>query len=126
MNYQAIYRRHCLYALGAALLCPTLAGTVGSGKLPQALAGIDASLAPTISLPDPLYAEAVKAVVRNQKASSSVVQRHLKIGYNRAIRLLDAMEHSGVVSALNAAGKRQVLVSQSDIFLAGSTISRST
>jgi DNA segregation ATPase FtsK/SpoIIIE-like protein len=57
---------------------------------------------------------------------TSVVQRHLKIGYNRAIRLLDAMEHSGVVSALNAAGKRQVLVSQSDIFLAGSTIGQPT
>jgi DNA segregation ATPase FtsK/SpoIIIE-like protein len=126
MNHQSINRRHCFYALGAAIVSPPLIVTKGSGELPQSIAGIDASPPPAISLPDPLYAMAVDAVVRNQKASSSVVQRHLKIGYNRAIRLLDAMENSGVVSALNAAGKREILASQSNPLFENSTISQST
>ena len=111
MNYPSINRRYCLYALGAMIVSPTAPVEVISGVLTQPSVSSDAGLDPTISFLDPLYAKAVEVVVSTQKASSSLVQRHLKIGYNRAIRLLDAMEYSGVVSALNAAGKRQVLVS---------------
>ncbi len=99
---------------------------MGSGETPQFIADIDTSPTPAISSPDPLYAKAVDAAVRNQKASSSVVQRHLKIGYNRALRLLDAMEHAGIVSALNAAGKREVLEFPSNPLLENSTNGQST
>ncbi|WP_342617175.1 recombination-associated protein RdgC [Rhodoferax sp. GW822-FHT02A01] len=60
--------------------------------------------------PDPLYDDAVAIVRAHNKPSISMVQRYLKIGYNRAARLLDAMEAAGVVSAMRADGSREVLV----------------
>ena len=48
---------------------------------------------------DPMYDQAVQVVLKHRKASISLVQRHLRIGYNRAARLLEQMENSGVVSA---------------------------
>lgn len=57
-----------------------------------------------------LYDKAVAVVIRDKRASTSYVQRQLKIGYNRAADLIDRMEKEGVVSAPNHAGKREVLV----------------
>jgi Ftsk gamma domain len=58
---------------------------------------------------DPLFTEAVAAVRDQQRASISFVQRHMRIGYNRAARLLEEMEKAGIVSAMDAEGKRDVL-----------------
>jgi S-DNA-T family DNA segregation ATPase FtsK/SpoIIIE len=58
---------------------------------------------------DPLYDEAVKIVTSERKPSISYVQRRLKIGYNRAARLLEAMESSGIVGPLQSNGAREVL-----------------
>jgi S-DNA-T family DNA segregation ATPase FtsK/SpoIIIE len=58
---------------------------------------------------DPLYDQAVEVVITNRRASISLVQRHLRIGYNRAARLIEAMEHSGLVSAMDGRGGREVL-----------------
>ncbi len=60
---------------------------------------------------DPLYDQAVKVVTETQKASISGVQRRLKIGYNRAARLVEEMEAAGVVGPLESNGSRQILVS---------------
>ena len=58
---------------------------------------------------EPLYDEAVAFVVESRRASISAVQRKLRIGYNRAARLIEAMEEAGVVSAMNGQGGREVL-----------------
>ncbi|HZB93006.1 MAG TPA: DNA translocase FtsK 4TM domain-containing protein [Stellaceae bacterium] len=58
---------------------------------------------------DQLYDQAVALVCRERKASTSFVQRHLQIGYNRAARIIERMEAEGVVSAANHVGKREVL-----------------
>ncbi|MDP4590503.1 MAG: DNA translocase FtsK 4TM domain-containing protein [Burkholderiaceae bacterium] len=59
---------------------------------------------------DPMYDQAVGIVLKNRRASISLVQRHLRIGYNRAARLLEQMEQSGVVSAMQSNGNREILV----------------
>ncbi|HPZ57312.1 DNA translocase FtsK, partial [Ottowia sp.] len=59
---------------------------------------------------DPLYDQAVEVVLKNRKASISLVQRHLKIGYNRAARLVEDMEKAGLVSAMSGSGQRDILV----------------
>lgn len=56
-----------------------------------------------------LYDQAVFLVTREQKASTSFIQRHLKIGYNRAATIIERMESDGVVSTANHVGKREVL-----------------
>jgi S-DNA-T family DNA segregation ATPase FtsK/SpoIIIE len=60
---------------------------------------------------DPLYDQAVAIVTESRKASISYVQRRLKIGYNRAARMIEEMETSGVVSPVQANGGREVLAS---------------
>jgi S-DNA-T family DNA segregation ATPase FtsK/SpoIIIE len=59
---------------------------------------------------DPLYDQAVEVVLKQRRASISLVQRHLRIGYNRAARLLEDMERAGMVSAMQANGNREILV----------------
>ena len=59
---------------------------------------------------DPLYDEAVAFVTETRRASISAVQRKLKIGYNRAARMIEAMEAAGVVSEMGSNGSREVLV----------------
>lgn len=56
-----------------------------------------------------LYAQAVAVVLRDGRASTSYIQRRLKIGYNRAASLIEQMEEEGVISAPNHAGKREIL-----------------
>jgi S-DNA-T family DNA segregation ATPase FtsK/SpoIIIE len=59
---------------------------------------------------DPLYDEAVSIVLKSRRASISSVQRQLRIGYNRAARLIEEMERAGLVSAMQSNGNREVLV----------------
>jgi S-DNA-T family DNA segregation ATPase FtsK/SpoIIIE len=59
---------------------------------------------------DALYDQAVAIVLKNRRASISLVQRHLRIGYNRAARLLEQMEQSGLVSTMQSNGNREILV----------------
>jgi S-DNA-T family DNA segregation ATPase FtsK/SpoIIIE len=65
-------------------------------------AGLDAEA-------DPLYDQAVEIVLKNRRASISLVQRHLRIGYNRAARLVEQMEAAGIVSAMQSNGNREVI-----------------
>ncbi len=76
-------------------------GTVGGGDLSGSEEG---------SEKDPMYDQAVEIVLKNRKASISLVQRHLKIGYNRAARMLEEMENAGVVSSMGTNGQREILV----------------
>jgi S-DNA-T family DNA segregation ATPase FtsK/SpoIIIE len=57
-----------------------------------------------------LYQQAVQIVLRDQKASTSYIQRRLQIGYNRAASIMERMEHEGVVGQPNHAGKREILM----------------
>ena len=59
---------------------------------------------------DELYNQAVAIVCREKKASTSFIQRHLQIGYNRAARIIERMESEGIVSPANHVGRREVLV----------------
>jgi S-DNA-T family DNA segregation ATPase FtsK/SpoIIIE len=79
-----------------------LIGISGEDDEPGSVAAGDAEQ-------DPLYDEAVKIVVRERKPSISYVQRRLKIGYNRAARLVEAMEVAGLVGPLQPNGARDVL-----------------
>ena len=58
---------------------------------------------------DPLYDEAVRFVVESRKASISSLQRKLRVGYNRAARLIETMEEQGLVSPMTNSGAREVL-----------------
>jgi S-DNA-T family DNA segregation ATPase FtsK/SpoIIIE len=59
---------------------------------------------------DVLYDDAVALIAREGKASTSFIQRHLQIGYNRAARIIEQMEKDGVVSLANRVGRREVLI----------------
>ncbi len=63
---------------------------------------------------DPFYDQAVEIVTKHRRASISLVQRHLRIGYNRAARLLEQMEQAGLISAMAANGNREILVPNRD------------
>jgi S-DNA-T family DNA segregation ATPase FtsK/SpoIIIE len=58
---------------------------------------------------DPLYDQAVQVVVQNKRASISLVQRHLRIGYNRAARLIEDMEKAGLVTPMASNGNREII-----------------
>jgi DNA segregation ATPase FtsK/SpoIIIE, S-DNA-T family len=61
---------------------------------------------------DPLFDQAVDLVAREQKASTSFLQRHLQIGYNRAARIIDVMEAENMISSASQTGKREVLLNK--------------
>jgi S-DNA-T family DNA segregation ATPase FtsK/SpoIIIE len=61
---------------------------------------------------DEMYDQAVSIVARDRKASTSYIQRCLKIGYNRAASIIERMEREGIVGAANHVGKREVLVKE--------------
>jgi S-DNA-T family DNA segregation ATPase FtsK/SpoIIIE len=63
---------------------------------------------------DAMYDQAVAIVLQHRKASISLVQRHLRIGYNRAARLLEQMEKSGLVGAMNTNGSRDLIIPKRD------------
>ncbi len=58
---------------------------------------------------DALYDQAVALILRERKVSTSFIQRHLQIGYNRAARIVDRMETEGLISPANHVGKREIL-----------------
>ena len=58
---------------------------------------------------DELYSKAVEIVIKQQRVSTSYVQRYLQIGYNRAARIIEKMEEDGIISEANNSGKRHVL-----------------
>ena len=82
--------------------------------LNDVLGGVDLDVPGTVDIggdsDEPLYEEAVAFVQDSGRASISAVQRKLRIGYNRAARLIEQMEEAGVVSAMNSNGTREVLV----------------
>jgi S-DNA-T family DNA segregation ATPase FtsK/SpoIIIE len=75
----------------------------GEGEAGLALEGADGEA-------DPMYDQAVAVVLKTRRPSISLVQRHLRIGYNRAARLIEQMERAGLVSAMQTNGNREVLV----------------
>ena len=58
---------------------------------------------------DELYNKAIDIVIKQQKVSTSFIQRYLQIGYNRAARIVEKMEEDGIISEASHAGKRHVL-----------------
>lgn len=64
-----------------------------------------------------MYEQAIELVIREQRASTSFVQRHLSIGYNRAANIIDQMEREGIISAANHVGKRDVLATRASLGL---------
>jgi len=73
------------------------------------LPGIDPEPRGDLEDSDPLFDEAVKIVVESRRASISGVQRRLKIGYNRAARMIEEMERIGIVGPAETNGNREVL-----------------
>jgi S-DNA-T family DNA segregation ATPase FtsK/SpoIIIE len=77
------------------------------------LVGIDKAPPGADAEQDPLYDQAVQVVMDTRKASISGVQRRLKIGYNRAARMVESMEAAGLVGPLQSNGSREILVTTS-------------
>jgi S-DNA-T family DNA segregation ATPase FtsK/SpoIIIE len=77
-------------------------GTAADGEEGAAIDGADAEA-------DPMYDQAVAVVLKTRRPSISLVQRHLRIGYNRAARLIEQMERAGMVSPMQTNGNREVL-----------------
>ena len=61
---------------------------------------------------DPLYDKALILIKRERKVSTSFLQRHFAIGYNRAARIVDAFGRQGIVSSANSMGRREVLIDE--------------
>lgn len=92
-----------VYALGGEKQIQESAAAAAPGQL--ALDGDDGDADDGV---DPLYMDAVMVVRKHRRASASLVQRHLRIGYNRAARLLECMETAGLVSAMTPSGGREL------------------
>jgi S-DNA-T family DNA segregation ATPase FtsK/SpoIIIE len=63
---------------------------------------------------DPLYEKALALIIKEKKVSTSFLQRHFAIGYNRAARIVDIFEKKGIVSTANSMGRREVLIERND------------
>jgi S-DNA-T family DNA segregation ATPase FtsK/SpoIIIE len=63
---------------------------------------------------DALYQQAVELVVQTQQASISMIQRRLRVGFNRAARMIERMERDGIVSPMDGTRPREVLVSRAE------------
>ena len=63
---------------------------------------------------DPLFDQALALIIKEKKVSTSFLQRHFAIGYNRAARMVDVFEKRGIVSSPNSMGRREVLVNAED------------
>jgi hypothetical protein len=106
MNSKLTNRRIHLQTISVSLIyacCPAWASAT------KPVAGQTGNIALQASPPtpqDPLFKTAVDLVIDFQEVGISLIQRHLKIGFNRASQLVDAMTEAGIVSALNAEGKR--------------------
>ena len=85
-------------------------GILEGGTLDDDAAGVDGVSGDATGESDPMYDQAVAIVLQHRRASISLVQRHLRIGYNRAARLLEQMEKSGLVSGMATNGNRDILV----------------
>ena len=85
-------------------------GILEGGVSEEGLDGVPGSEGAPNAEADPMYDQAVGVVLKNRRASISLVQRHLRIGYNRAARLLEQMEQSGLVSTMQSNGNREILV----------------
>jgi S-DNA-T family DNA segregation ATPase FtsK/SpoIIIE len=94
------YKREILE--GPAMPIPGMPGEPGDPGVEVADGSVDGEQ-------DPLYDQAVRIVIESRKASISGVQRRLKIGYNRAARMIETMEASGIVGPLQSNGMREVL-----------------
>jgi S-DNA-T family DNA segregation ATPase FtsK/SpoIIIE len=90
------------------LAAPEYIANVLEAAAAEELAGGEEGAAPGEK--DPLYDQAVEIVVRTRRPSISLVQRHLRIGYNRAARLIEEMERAGLVTPMQSNGNREVLV----------------
>ncbi|MGE5451678.1 MAG: DNA translocase FtsK [Acidobacteriota bacterium] len=84
-------------------------GILEGGSLSDEGSNLDGSPSGGDAEQDPMYDNAVAIVLQHRKASISLVQRHLRIGYNRAARLLEQMEKSGLVSSMATNGNRELL-----------------
>ncbi|WP_254601832.1 DNA translocase FtsK [Cupriavidus taiwanensis] len=86
---------------------------LGGEQAPEApndlVSAAEDAVSPASGEPDPLYPQAVEVVQKAKRASISFVQRHLRIGYNRAARLLEQMEGGMIVSSEASDGSRRVL-----------------
>jgi len=85
-------------------------GILEGGTTEDGVDGVSGGDGSTNGEADALYDQAVAIVLKNRRASISLVQRHLRIGYNRAARLLEQMEQSGLVSTMQSNGNREILV----------------
>jgi DNA segregation ATPase FtsK/SpoIIIE, S-DNA-T family len=89
---------------------PSFIDEVLSGPGGESAGGVEAGSDATLDgEQDPLYDQAVRIVTESRRASISNVQRRLKIGYNRAARMVETMEEAGIVGNLQANGSREVL-----------------
>lgn len=88
-------------------------GVLEGGVLEGGATGFDGLVGTGDDESDPLYDQAVAVILENKRASISLVQRYLKIGYNRAARILEQMERAGIVSPMSSNGSRDILVPSS-------------
>jgi S-DNA-T family DNA segregation ATPase FtsK/SpoIIIE len=84
-------------------------------SLDEGESGEDGSSTMVDAEADPLYDQAVDIVVKSRRASISLVQRNLRIGYNRAARLVEQMEKAGIVTPMQSNGNREVLSPSRDV-----------